>query len=346
MMKNNVFYFNRLNVIGGIETFFWHIARKYKDYDITIYFREADLEQVKRLKEYVRVVKWTGERIRCKRAFFCYNMDIIDHVDADEYFMVAHGDYKSMGIKPHIDSKIERLIAISEQSRSTFSELTGRDVELCYNPIFPPKKPKRVLKLISASRFTYEKGKARIEKLADILNESGIPFIWTIFTNDKNIIRKPNLSYVLPTLNIENYIADADYLVQLSDSEGYCYSVVEALLLGTPVIVTPCPVFHELGIKDGIHGHYVDWSLEDFDPEKIYKKLPKFKYDPPADRWDELLASGESTYIKDRNTIIEIEILKDFFDIEKGELMKRSTKIKTNKVRAEELIQKGFAKCL
>jgi hypothetical protein len=41
-----------------------------------------------------------------------------------------------------------------------------------------------------------------------------------------------------PELNIRNYIADADYTVQLSDTEAYCYTMIESLLLKTPVIVT------------------------------------------------------------------------------------------------------------
>lgn len=344
-MKSNIFYFKNINSIGGVETFFWYLARKYSDHDISIYYQTADPEQVKRLKEYVRVIKWTGERIRCKKAFFCYKPDIIDYVDADEYYQILHADYKAIGIKPIKDPKIEKLIGVSEQVCNSYKELTGDEVDLSYNPIVKPQKPKKILKLISASRLTYEKGRARIEKLADILNDAGIPFLWTIFTNSKDIIKKPNISFMLPTLDITDYIADADYLVQLSDSEGYCYSVVESLLLGTPVIVTPCEVFHELGIEDGKHGFIVDLDLNNVDPKKIYKGIPKFKYEAPDDRWDELLASGESTYLKDKQTIIEIEILKDFFDIEKMELVKRSTKIKTNKVRAEELIQKGFAKC-
>jgi glycosyltransferase involved in cell wall biosynthesis len=46
-----------------------------------------------------------------------------------------------------------------------------------------------------------------------------------------------------PRLDIRDYIADADYLVQLSDTEAWSYSVLESLSLGTPVITTPIPCF-------------------------------------------------------------------------------------------------------
>ena len=114
-MKSNIFYFKNINSIGGVETFFWYLARKYSDHDISIYYQTADPEQVKRLKEYVRVIKWTGERIRCKKVFFCYKPDIIDYVDADEYYQILHADYKAIGIKPIKDPKIEKLIGVSEQ---------------------------------------------------------------------------------------------------------------------------------------------------------------------------------------------------------------------------------------
>lgn len=79
-----------------------------------------------------------------------------------------------------------------------------------------------------------------------MLNESEIPYIWTIFTDDTNKIDNPNIIYMKPRLDISNYIANADYLVQLSDTEGYCYSVIESLCLGTPVIITDMPVMKEL----------------------------------------------------------------------------------------------------
>lgn len=68
-------------------------------------------------------------------------------------------------------------------------------------------------------------------RLANLLDEAGIPYIWTIFTNDTNEIVNPNIIYVKPRLDITNYMMDADFLVQLSDCESYCFSVVESLTL-------------------------------------------------------------------------------------------------------------------
>lgn len=66
-------------------------------------------------------------------------------------------------------------------------------------------------------------------KLGNILSNAGIPYLWIIFTNDSATIKNPNIIYMQPRLDIIDYIANADYLVQLSDCEAYCYSVVESL---------------------------------------------------------------------------------------------------------------------
>ena len=190
----NIFYFRRINSIGGIETFFYYLAKKYENNDITIYYETGDTEQINRLKKYVRVRQYHGEKIKCDKAFFNFNLDIINNVDAKEYIQIAHGDYKAMKLKPNTHPKITKYLGVSKQVCETYKEITGYDTELCYNPI-ELEKPKRVLNLISATRLTPEKGKRRIKKLATLLENAGIPYIWTIFTDDVNAINNPNIVY-------------------------------------------------------------------------------------------------------------------------------------------------------
>jgi glycosyltransferase involved in cell wall biosynthesis len=40
-------------------------------------------------------------------------------------------------------------------------------------------------------------------------------------------------------MEIYDDLRRADYVVQLSDTESFCYTMVEALSVGTPVIVCP-----------------------------------------------------------------------------------------------------------
>ena len=341
----NIFYFYKINKIGGIEAFFYYLAKKYQDWDITIYYIVGDIAQIKRLKKYVNVKQYKGEKIVCDKAFFNFNLDIIDNVEAKEYIQIAHGDYKAMKIMPNTHPKITKYLGVSKQVCNTYKEVTGNDTELVYNPIVIDK-PKKVLNLISATRLTSEKGKDRMIKLANMLDAAEIPYMWTIFTDDTNAIDNPNIAYMKPRLDIINYIANADYLVQLSDNEGYCYSVVESLIVGTPVIVTECPVFKELGVKNGENGFIVDFDLSNVNIKDIYKNSLKFEYKPKEDTWNKFLEEGKSSYQKDLKTMVKVQCIKTYNDMELNRKIFINETYKVNKIRAEELIHNGFAKLI
>ena len=159
------------------------------------------------------------------------------------------------------------------------SKLMNKKAEVAYNPL-AYIRPKRVLKLVSATRLTKEKGRDRITALAKCFRENGVQFEWLIFTNDTKSFSEPGIQLRKSILNICDYISDADYLVQLSDTEAYCYSVVEALTLGTPVIVTPIPVFEELGVVNGENAFYVPFDMKDIPVKAIYESRLKFTYKP------------------------------------------------------------------
>lgn len=309
---SNIYYFYYLNVVGGTETFLYQLAKKFKDYDLTVVYTKANPEQVARLRQYVRCIKYEGQEIYCKKAFFNYGVDIINHVHADEYNLVIHADYEALmkkipDFKPQVHPKINRYIGVSKRACAGFKAVTGKDCELCYNP-FTPEKPRKVLNLISATRLTKEKGKDRMIQLGDALDRAGIPYIWTVFTNDTKEINNPNIIYMKPRLDITNFIANADYLVQLSDNEGYCYSVVEALTQGVPVIVTHCPVFDELGLKNGKNCYLLDFDMQNIPVNDIYNKIPKdFHYEVLKDDWENHLLLEPTTYDKEQSTIYLME---------------------------------------
>lgn len=341
-MTKNIFYFRRINAIGGIETFFYNLAQKYSNLDIVIYYNSGDEKQLRRLAKFVRVKKYNGEHIKCKKAFFNFNLDIIDNVEAEEYIQIAHGDYKTMGIKPNTHPKITKYLGVSQLVCDTYKEITGFDTELAYNPIIV-EKPKKVLDLISATRLTKEKGKNRIIKLAKMLEKNNIPYIWTIFTDDVNAINNENVIFRKPRLDITDYIANADYLVQLSDNEGYCYSVVEALTVGTPVIVTDCPVFNEIGIEHGKNGFILDFDLNNVPIDAIYKGVKKFAYTPKEDTWRDLLEPGESQYKKDLKTLVKVKCIRNYFDLDMNQNVKKGDRYSVSKVRAETLADANYA---
>ena len=303
----NIFYFDRLNKIGGVETFFYEIAKKYCDNDITVFYSYGDLKQIQRLKKYIRVIKYTGQNIKCKKAFFNYSLKPIDNIEAERYYEIIHANYKDLGVRPNVHDKINEYIGVSQSVCDVFTELTGLPCTLCYNPI-TIEKPKRVLYLISATRLTAEKGKNRILKLAKALDDAEIPYIWTIFTNDTRAIQHPRIIFMEPQLNIRDYIAKADYTVQLSDTEAYCYTMIESLLLNVPVIVTPWACLKELNITND-YGFILPFDMTNIPVDEIYNKKFNFKYNLKPDNWNQILELSKSTYKEELNSIYTVEAL-------------------------------------
>lgn len=166
----NIFYFKSISEIGGIETFLYYLSKLYKNYDVTIIYDYANREQLARLKKNVKCIKFSGQEIECEKAFLNYNLDIIDKVKAKEYYQIIHGDYKATGIQCNTNTKITKYLAVSKIAGESFYQKTGIKPEIIYNPL-NIDKPKKILKLISATRLTNEKGYNRMIKLAKELSD-------------------------------------------------------------------------------------------------------------------------------------------------------------------------------
>lgn len=314
-MYKNIFYFHELNAIGGIETFLYSVASKYQDFDITVFYTRAAPNQIRKLSQVCRVRKFNGERIQCVKAFFCYRADIIDFVDAEEYYMCIHGDYKALKIRPlPLYPQITHYVGCGKYVSETFAEVSGKEVETLYNPIVV-EKPNKILNLISATRLTAEKGKDRMKIFGKILREAGIPYIWTVYTNDTKAIDDDNIIFRKPRTDIVDYMANSDYLVQLSDTEGYCYAIIESLCVGTPVIVTDLPCLWDLGVENGKNAFILPFDMSNVPIQEIYKGLPPFEYTPHPDRWGEILAPGENTYKEERKQLREVKCIKRYYDV-------------------------------
>lgn len=347
-MNTNLFYFKKLNSIGGIESFFYNLAQKYgKDFDITILYKEGDKAQVRRLAEYVRVKKYKdGERVKCKRAFCAFNTDILDYIDADEYYQMLHGDYRALGVLPQKHDKLQHYVACSEVVRDAYADVTGEVAEVSYNP-FVVEKPRKALRLVSATRLTKDKGWNRMLQLAKALDEAGVPYTWDIYTDTEKRVDNPNITLHAPRLDVINYIAAADYFVQLSDSEGYCYSIVESLCAGTPVIVTDFPVAHEIGVVNGKNGFILPMDMSNLPIDDICKGLKKFKYTPLEDRWGELLLPVPPDYDEEMKQIVKVRAKRIFIDLARNNhTAEYGEEWECTLLRAEELFDLGLVDIL
>lgn len=324
MKLKNIFYHHTLLPIGGIETFMWNMAKMFAGkYDITVVYRNADPKQIERLSKYVRCIKFAGQEFECEKLFLTYDTSIIEKCKADYYAQVIHADYKLLGARPNTHPKIDEYIAVSETVAASWKELTGITCKVIYNPI-ALDEPRKVLRLISATRMTKEKGKERMEALADMFTAEEIPFQWICFTSSAEGFKNPNIIKAPPRLDLIDYIADADYLVQLSSTEGYCYSVNEALNLNVPVIVTDLPTFREGGLSDGVNGYLLPLDMKDVDVSKIYNHIPKYKHTPKIVEWEKQLAKGKSDYVMKKETLILVEATDAYkqYNVKDKELMR------------------------
>lgn len=321
------FYVPNLNKIGGIESWLYYIGQLYGEgRDITVYYVTGDELQIERLKNFIKVQKFYGQKVKCDTAIFIYNTANSDILcfDAKERIQFIHACYSfAYGLKEmKTNPLIDRYVAVSQTAADDFYNLTGLMPEVIYNPICL-EKPRKVLKLISATRITRDKGSIweKMKILAKKLNAANVPFIWLVFTNNTDIKTDIEGLVLMPsTLNISNYIAEADYLVQLSKTEAYAYSVIEALALGTPVIVTNFAAGKEMGIEDGKNGYIFNMEMDNVDVDKIYNHIPKFTYELKTSEkeWKKML--GPKTKNKQKEEIVKVQCIKmeGFKDLETG----------------------------
>ena len=48
---DNIFFVSDINVIGGVETYLWELAKKYQHYDIAVVYRTGNEKQIARLQK-------------------------------------------------------------------------------------------------------------------------------------------------------------------------------------------------------------------------------------------------------------------------------------------------------
>lgn len=350
MEFKNIFYVSNFNVIGGVETFIFELARKYSDTDIAVIYKTGDEEQLRRLKQYVRVIKFANQHFKCRKAFFNYETDIIDFIEADEYIQLIHAMFKSQGIMPRQHPKIQKYLSVSKSAGKEWEELTGIKPTYCRNPLtLTEQESTPALQLVSATRLTAEKGKQRMIRLGEILNKAGINYVWYVFTNDKDAIPNPNIVYCKPRLNIRPILASLKghgYGVQLSDSEGDCYFTRECEALGVPLLVTPIPSFKEQGLADGKNCYFISFEMDNVDVKKIVNKIPKYDPIPQEDTWDKMLAKGESQYKKDLKRKVKVKPIMTYYDLEQDRYVSTDDIFETTKVRADDLESMGLIEIL
>ena len=276
--------------IGGIETANFNIASTFKDRNIVFVFGSGDQDQLLRLAKYHDVIIDNGERkYDCDVAIFT-NYDsapeIANRIHARKVYQQIHADFYALKQMPQWanfawrpNQAIDKVLSVSETAQKGLERAFG--IESVIVPNLLPKPNVAQLVLIALTRATPEKGVDRLVKLLKKLDAADKDYILFLCATieqaeDQDQIylkENPRVVLVSPTAYSIEMLRAADVLVQLSYNESYCYSVRQAMQRGIPCLVSDCPELRKL-IKDGVNGWIYD---DDFDINKLFKKLPKLE---------------------------------------------------------------------
>lgn len=293
--KKIVIFQDYLYFIGGIETFLFNLTKNYQNKDITIISRMIETEQIINLSKYCNVKIDDGKVIDCDILILGnYNCDyILNRTTAKKIYQMIHADWEGIrklpewsNFKWNKNNKIDKIICVSDTSAKGLKKTMGYDSEVIYNILDDNFKEEDGLSFITLSRATPEKGINRVIKMAEEFKKQNKKFIWFLCCSleqikNKEILRKiksiPEFVIIQPNINNKMLIKNCDYLVQLSDTESFCYSAFEALQRQVPVILTNFPEAYNI-VDEGENGYIVDMDLNNLDVDKIFNHIPKADY--------------------------------------------------------------------
>lgn len=366
-----IIYQSNIIKIGGVETFTYNMCKNLsKIYDVELLYKQCDINQLKRLRQYVKCEVYdSNKEYKCDICLLAsswggYPESVIS--TKNEYWQMIHANYKELAKNGYTYKKWNKTtkhIAVSNTVRDIFNEMYHENAITLYNILDEIQETKPILKLISATRLSGEKGYNRMVKLANELKKKNIKFRWLIFTdlkqyNSIKLMDFEEVIYMQPRYDLWDYIKEADFGVQLSDTEGYSYFVNECLQYETPMIVSSFDSVFE-SVEDGKSGYILPFELfetgtkEEWDKylDKIVNKIPKdFKYIPKTtvENWVKEIGkpSKKEKYVyEEKGTEVEV-IIPCYYSMEEKQCEKGDILIIETEERLNYLINGGYVKLI
>lgn len=343
-----ILYTHWTDIIGGIETFIYNFCLKMKKhYDILVLYDEMHPEQIARLEPHVMVMRNDPNiTISCDTLIMNRVLDKIpQNVTYKKSIQILNGAKVKGYPFPH---DRDLTICVSDYVQKCWHDDDPESLVI-RNLVTVEESKEQPLLLVSATRIdTPDKGENRMISFAKLMEKQNIPFIWLCFTNRPLPSDAPSgMIRMEPTLDIITYIKKADYLVQLSNSEGFCYSIVEALSVGTPVIVTPLDVLDEIGVVDGENARVLPYELNDHIILKHLYDVPVFTYkynnNPLIQKWKSVLGNTKPTNTYRPPEKVTIRIIREYQSMQINRLVKIGEVLTVNRQRADVLINAGYA---
>lgn len=289
--------------IGGIETANMSIAKAFRDRNIVFVFGSGDPDQIMALGKYHDVIIDDGVQTYDVDVCIFTNYDsapaIMDRVHARKIYQQIHADFYALKQMPQWrnfaweqNPRTSAILSVSETAQNGLQRAFQLDSIVV--PDILSKRDSRPIVFMSLTRATPEKG---VDKLVDLLhrfdeaNKDYVLFLCSSIEqgedSDQLYLREnPRVITVQPTPYAQELLRAADYLIQLSYNESYCYSVREALQLGVPCIVSDIPELRKL-IQNGKNG-YIYHDGDNIEP--FFKRLkPKPREEEISPLWEKVL---------------------------------------------------------
>lgn len=346
-----VIYRRNIPQIGGLGTFIENFIAQLSDlYDIAISCDTIHSSKYQRYVKKVRVLTnaiinqgYRSDILKNVQPIYCDTLIMLSILDpiptnihAGKVVRMCHACKTDPSWK--IPEDYDELVYVSGTAMNSFGVTDG---EILHN--MNVMTDEKALVLVSATRFPApDKGKIewRMRKLANMLNDKGLPYIWLNFSDGKMEDPPKNFYNMGASENMQSIIRAADYLVQLSDSECWSYACLEALMAGTALICTPFPSAYEMGIKDGECGYIVPFDM-DFDVTKL-RKVPVFIYgydnEGIRQQWIRILGSRPPRHDYKPEELVEVLIKQEFLDVELNEYTKPGQRRMVTKERAAQMM--------
>ena len=280
-MKKIIFYQSHFCQIGGVETMAYNWCWWLRNFfDITVLYCSGDTTRLNKMKKLVKLEKYDESKTYECDIFIRNSVwgTIPKNIKANRMIEMRHANYKylldkGLLFQQYKDMGLKEIVGCGEFVSKMSTEALGDHPTTIKNILLSKKETNKVLHLISCTRLDPAKGWDRMLKLVQMMKNANIKFEWNIFTNSTNYkCNYEEIHFWKQRYDIWDYLADADYTVLLSDSEGLPYTVQESLQYKVPCIVTDVGGCTEL-IKDGINGYVVPLDMN-FDVKKILN-IPK-----------------------------------------------------------------------
>ena len=289
-------YISNYNFIGGVERFVENFCKRMnKHYDLTLLFDNCQHnELLLEMSNYCNIEKFDKTKSYTSDYFICstaWGQSPYENINAKKVVQIIHADYRHVIANWNFSYIKHRNtthhVCVGELVAKSFEIATPYKCDaIIYNLLdntqkLPKKSKNKLLSLITVSRLSGEKGFDRMLKFAEMLEVNKIDYIWDVYGNiDNDYNNKIVKSFANTKVKFKGVIRNpmpiinqADYLVQLSDTEGFAYSVYEALQCKTPCIITPFASGNEQ-ITDGVNGYIVPFDLKNIDFCRIINNIP------------------------------------------------------------------------